>query len=73
MLHNARAILTDYRTHGDALWSRFKAGEGEPVRWYYRALAEAFEARRQDLAPGARALVDELRRTVDEIDRLATS
>lgn len=72
-LHNARAILTDYRTHGNALWSRFQAGEGDSVRWYYRALTEAFEARRQDLTPGARAVVDELRRTVDEIERLATS
>lgn len=42
------------------------------MRWYYRALTEAFEARRRDLAPGARAVVDELRRTVDEIDRLVT-
>ena len=27
-LHNARAILLDYRTHGDELWSRFKQGQG---------------------------------------------
>ena len=70
-LHNARAILLDYRTHGEELWSRFKAGEGESVRWYYRALADAFEAQRERLGPGAAPAVDELRRTVAELDRLA--
>lgn len=40
-LHNARAILRDYRLHGEALWERFNAG-GEAQRWYLRALADAF-------------------------------
>ena len=57
-LHNARAILLDFRTHGDELWDRFRAGEGESVRWYYRSLYEAFAARREALGeragPGAR-------------------
>ncbi len=57
-LHNARAILLDFRTHGDELWNRFRAGEGESVRWYYRSLYEAFAARRDDARrardPGAR-------------------
>ena len=39
-LHNARAILLDYRAVGEALWGRFKAGEGASVLWYYRALFE---------------------------------
>jgi (p)ppGpp synthase/HD superfamily hydrolase len=64
-LHNARAILLDFRTHGDALWGRFKAGEGASVRW------EAFAARADDLGPRARPALDELGRTVAEIDRLA--
>jgi GTP pyrophosphokinase len=29
-LHNARSILLDFRSHGDELWTRFKAGEGWP-------------------------------------------
>jgi (p)ppGpp synthase/HD superfamily hydrolase len=70
-LHNARAILLDFRTHGDALWDRFKAGEGASVRWYYRALYAAFAARADDLGPRARPALDELGRTVAEIDRLA--
>ena len=40
-LHNARAILTDLRTHGDALFDRFKGGR-EGTLWYYRSLADAF-------------------------------
>jgi GTP pyrophosphokinase len=70
-LHNARAILLDYRVHGEDLWARFKAGEGASVRWYYRALREAFAARRDDLGAGAVAYLDELGRVVAEIDRLA--
>ena len=41
-LHNARAILLDYRTHGEGVWDRFKTGEGDSIRWYYRSLFEAF-------------------------------
>lgn len=70
-LHNARAILLDYRGIGDELWHRFNPGEGEPVRRYYRALHDAFTARAADLGPTARPLLDELGRTLDELDRLA--
>jgi GTP pyrophosphokinase len=70
-LHNARAILTDYRRHGEALWTRFKAGEGTAVRWYYRGLADAFARRAADLGPAGRAALTELRLVVDELDRLA--
>jgi (p)ppGpp synthase/HD superfamily hydrolase len=70
-LHNARAILLDYRTHGDALWSRFRSGEGASIRWYYRSLYEAFAARRDALGERAVPVLEELGRTVAEIDRLA--
>ena len=70
-LHNARAILMDYRRHGEQLWSRFKAGEGESIRWYYRELAAAFAARSDDLGPGGRAALRELELVVAELDRLA--
>ncbi|WP_320669242.1 HD domain-containing protein [Patulibacter defluvii] len=67
-LHNARSILLDLRLHGDDLWHRFAAGGGDQVRWYYRSLARAFEARRDDLGPGAAVALDEFRRTVAAID-----
>jgi (p)ppGpp synthase/HD superfamily hydrolase len=63
-LHNARAILLDYRSHGEGLWARFKAGEGDSVRWYYRALHDAF-ARRRD------AIGEHAGPALDELDRLA--
>jgi len=63
-LHNARAILSDHRKIGDALWSRFNVGPGEIV-WYYRALANAFTA------AGSTPLTRELERTVSELARLA--
>ena len=64
-LHNARAILLDYRTHGEELWKRFNAGRES--LWYYRALAEAFKA--TGLLPTA--LTDELERVVRELHDLA--
>ncbi len=57
-LHNARCILTDYRTLGDGLWDRFNAG-GRDTLWYYESLIEAFA----DLDEPPPHL-DELRRTV---------
>jgi len=54
-LHNARAIVTDLRTHGPGMFSRFNAGQ-EGTVWYYGALAAAF-ARRLP-GPLARELSD---------------
>jgi ADP-ribosylglycohydrolase len=59
-LHNARAILFDLRSAGGEVWTRFNTGP-EEVLCYYRALADAFEAR--DAGP----MSGELRRTVDAI------
>ncbi len=59
-LHNARAILADYRAIGDKVWDRFKAGRDE-VLWYYRELVKAFQARTRS------PLVVELNRVVEEI------
>jgi (p)ppGpp synthase/HD superfamily hydrolase len=62
-LHNARAILTDYRILGNALWRRFHGGK-EGTLWYYRALVNAFQA------TGTTSLIEELDRVVSEIERL---
>jgi GTP pyrophosphokinase len=70
-LHNARSILLDYRTHGDALWARFGQGQGLATRVYYRELAAAFERERDRMGEPAGPYVEELRRTVDSITRLA--
>lgn len=59
-LHNARAILRDYREIGDALWERFTGGK-DGVLWYYGELARGFRA------TGPTRLGDELTRTVDAL------
>ncbi|CAA9538008.1 MAG: GTP pyrophosphokinase [uncultured Thermomicrobiales bacterium] len=63
-LHNARSILADYRQLGEALWDRFTGGR-DGTLWYYRALVDALTA------AGRTPLVDELERTVREVERLA--
>jgi GTP pyrophosphokinase len=63
-LHNARAILADYREVGESLWERFNGGK-EGTLWYFRSLVEVFVE--QDRG----SLVEELRRVVSEIEKLA--
>ncbi len=63
-LHNARAILRDYRIHGEDLWKRFNGGK-EGTLWYYRSVVEALsQAERNEL-------VQELDRVTSEIERLS--
>lgn len=63
-LDNARAILADYRRHGDSLWRRFNAGKEEQL-WYFRELVRIFRARDANSM-----LVEEFERTVTELERL---
>ena len=61
-LYNMREILMDLRQHGSSVWERFQ-GRREGSLWYYRELIKAF----REQAP--QALVGELERTVEELDR----
>lgn len=63
-LHNSRAILSEYRTLGDALWSRFRGGRRGTL-WYYRAVVKALRA------PRLRRLAKALDANVTELERLA--
>lgn len=63
-LHNARAILADYRTKGDDLWDRFKGGKEGTLR-YYGEMVEMLRS------AGANSIVEELDRVVSEIETLA--
>ena len=67
-VHNARAILGDQRTVGDAVFSRFnpKAGK-DGTLWYYGRLAEIFQTK----LPGP--LANELTRTVKDMKLMAKS
>ncbi len=62
-LHNARAILRDYREMGEALWERFNGGR-DGTLWYYRALVNAFRA------ASTSSLVEELDQVVSELESL---
>src|SRR5262245_420642 len=65
-LHNARAILSDYRRVGEALWPRVSGGRGGTL-WYYRALVTAFRA------AGSNELIEELGRVVAKVEGEAGS
>jgi (p)ppGpp synthase/HD superfamily hydrolase len=65
-LHNARAIVRDYRDYGEDLWNRFSAPAAEQI-WYYRSLADVF--RRRLGGP----LASDLSRTVADLEWLMGS
>ncbi len=68
-LHNIRSIITDYRTVGEELWSRFSGGR-ETI-WYYRALSEQhLNAASQSDPRGLHTLLEELRVAVLELEKL---
>jgi len=61
-LHNARAILSDYRELREELWLRFNAPKEDQL-WFYSVLVETL---RQTKAP--KVLVDELERVVRKLE-----
>jgi (p)ppGpp synthase/HD superfamily hydrolase len=65
-LHNSRSIVSDLRRFGPATWDRFTGGRDGSL-WYYNALVTAFRAN----PAHPHQLVDELDRTVTEMETLA--
>jgi (p)ppGpp synthase/HD superfamily hydrolase len=65
-VHNARAILTDYLTHGEEVWERFKGGR-DGTLWYYRTLCDTFAARTET----PRTIVAEFTRAVSSLEQAA--
>lgn len=63
-LHNARCVVRDYREQGEVFWSKFKGGK-DGTLWYFHELVKIFQSFDRSL------LVDELARTVAELDQLA--
>lgn len=66
-LHNARSLLADLRAHGAAVWARFTEPDPEQQLWYHRSLVAVLAS-----AEIPRSLAEELARTVEAIDRLAS-
>jgi len=62
-LHNAHAILRDFRAHGDELWQRFSVKDPQDHLWYYRSLLEVYAQRFDNW------MVDELREVIDALER----
>jgi (p)ppGpp synthase/HD superfamily hydrolase len=62
--HNARALVSDYRQHGENLWTRFNA-DPEDTLWYYRSIVRVL--RRRSSGP----LVEEPACAVADLMRLA--
>ena len=67
-LHNAQVIVSDLYRIGPVVFDRFSVTRDETL-WNYRALVTAFRANPAHDA----ALIDELDRTVSEMERLAAS
>jgi (p)ppGpp synthase/HD superfamily hydrolase len=61
-LDNARAILRDFRAHGDELWQRFTVQDPQLHLWYYRSLLEVYAERINNW------MVDELRRVIEALE-----
>ncbi len=64
-IYNVRSMTRDFQRMGDRLWSRFLTKSASDQLWAYDALARALLER----APSS-VLAAELRRAVDELDRL---
>lgn len=66
-LHNAAAILSDFRQVGDEVWKRFNQTAGKAgTIGYYRGLTSAYQQTGHH-----RALIEELHRTVSLIEQEA--
>ena len=64
-VHNARAILMDFRAINNEVWDRFSPGKTGTL-WYYRALVGAFHD-----AGAHSGLQTELNRIITELERLS--
>jgi (p)ppGpp synthase/HD superfamily hydrolase len=62
-LHNAHAILRDFRADGAQLWQRFSVKDPQDHLWYYRSLLEVYAQRVDNW------MVDELREVIDTLER----
>jgi len=65
-LHNARAIVEDYRVIGAEVWKRFKRGRKDQIE-YFGKLLEIFKK------SGSNRIVSELERVVTELKGLSAN
>jgi (p)ppGpp synthase/HD superfamily hydrolase len=65
-LHNARSIVCEYRRQGESVWGHFQGGR-DGTLWYFRTVVATL--RKISVDP----LVEELDRTVTELEQLASA
>jgi GTP pyrophosphokinase len=63
-LHNLRSLVRELRRQGNAIWTHFK-GSRDGTIWYHRTVVEILRT------GGDGPLVEELARTLDEVERLS--
>jgi (p)ppGpp synthase/HD superfamily hydrolase len=66
-LHNARALLRDFRDLGGQLWKRFNQQDPQQHLWYYRSLLEVYGLRTDNW------MVGELREVIDALEHAIRS
>jgi (p)ppGpp synthase/HD superfamily hydrolase len=66
-LDNARAILRDFRAHGDELWQRFTVEDPQLHLWYYRSLLDVYAQRINNW------MVGELREVIDALEEAVST
>ena len=62
-LDNARAILRDFRAHGNEVWQRFSVQDPQLHLWYYRSLLEVYSQRAHNW------MVGELHDVIDALEQ----
>jgi (p)ppGpp synthase/HD superfamily hydrolase len=62
-LDNARAILRDFRAHGNEVWQRFSVQDPQLHLWYYRSLLEVYSQRAHSW------MVGELHDVIDALEQ----
>jgi GTP pyrophosphokinase len=65
-LHNLQTLLRDYRKDGEEVWDRFNANREQQL-WFYHSVTDALRA-----TGDHRALVDELDRTLLDVEHCCT-
>ncbi|MDQ3227914.1 MAG: HD domain-containing protein, partial [Chloroflexota bacterium] len=65
-LHNARAVLSDYRNDGEAVWSNFTTGR-DGTLWYYRSVTDSLLGSLSSDDHQLETLISELNRIVSTL------
>ena len=71
-IHNLSTMLTHLRIRGDVVWTRFKGGRDKSLWFYAGGLNALREGASESDPPQLSYAVDELERTLEELNSLAT-